>query len=146
MTSNWNHIFVPTIMWIQLSIDLQGKTQHTNYNVFQTHFAVFVSSCQVYPSEYAYHKYSVERNEPDSAKCRMYLANEFSAQNYIHCNGTQLRLTDSDLGNKQYTASDHYVWPTGTRTRWLLFIFSSRVIFSTITLHYFRTLTEVFLD
>ena len=99
---------------------------------------VFVTSCQVYPSAYAYHKDFNERVESVSAKCKMYPANEMSAENYIHCDGTQLRLTDSDFGNEQYTVSDHYVWPTGTLTGRLLCIFSSRVTFSTITLHYFR--------
>ena len=29
---------------------------------------------------------------------------------YVHCDGTQLRLIDSDIGSEQYNTSDYYVW------------------------------------
>ena len=94
----------------------------------------------VYPSEYAYHKDSVTRAEPTSANCRNYpsLAENIRTENYIQCNGTQLRLTDSDLGPEQYRSSYYYVWSVETsRTRQLLFIFPTRVDLTTITLHYY---------
>ena len=94
----------------------------------------------MYPSEYAYHKDSVTRAEPASANCRNYqgrLANNILTENYIQCNGTQLRLTDSDLGEEQYSSSYYYEWSAETVPRQLLFIFPTRVNLTTITLHYY---------
>ena len=93
----------------------------------------------MYPSEYAYHNDFVNRAESDSANCRKYpsgfLAGGFSNE-YIHCNGTQLTLTDSNLGSEQYSSSDYYVWRAG-RDGQLLFIYPTRVSLTTITLHYY---------
>ena len=95
-----------------------------------------VSSCQVYPSEYAYHQNSVYRSERKSANCRKY----HTPMDYIYCDGTQLRLTDSDIGSEQYTTSDYYVWHIDdTRYHQFLFIFPIRVNLTTITLHYYHT-------
>ena len=55
---------------------------------------------------------------------------------YIHCDGTQLKLTDSDLGQEQYQINDYYVWVAGSAAQ-LLFIFPTRVSLTTITLHYY---------
>ena len=55
---------------------------------------------------------------------------------YTHCNGTQLKLTDSDLGQERYQISDYYVWLAGSDAQ-LLFIFPTRVSLTTITLHYY---------
>ena len=96
----------------------------------------------MYPSEYAYHKDSVERIERDSANCRNYqsgLETFRRSEDYIHCNGTQLRLTDSDFGLDKNTFSDYYLWPAGSRSSQLLFIFPTRVNLTTITLHYYST-------
>ena len=57
--------------------------------------------------------------------------------NYIHCDGTQLRLTDSDLGKEQYSSSHYYEWPILSNPSQLLFIFPTRVNLTTITLHYY---------
>ena len=57
-------------------------------------------SCQVYPSEYAYHGNSVTRMESASANCRMYpngLSDDIYTEEYIHCDGVQLNLADSDF-------------------------------------------------
>ena len=93
----------------------------------------------MYPSEYAYHDDSIDRVESASANCRRYpsglLAGGFSNE-YIRCNGTQLTLTDSNLGQEQYSSSDYYVWSAG-RDGQLLFIFPTRVSLTTITLHYY---------
>ena len=96
-------------------------------------------SCQlVSPSEYAYQKNSVYRIERDSANCRPYGdETHVNIYNYNHCDGTQLRLTDSDLGSEQYTAGDYYVWNAGSSCSQLLFIFPTRVNLTTITLHYY---------
>ena len=59
------------------------------------------------------------------------------SKDYTHCDGTQLRLTDSDLGSEQYSSSDYYVWNAGPNSRQLLFIFPTRVNLTTITLHYY---------
>ena len=106
-----------------------------------TYSAASASSCQVYPSEYAYHRYSVYRTEKSSANCRSYQSGlDLNARTeiYIHCDGTPLRLTDSDIGSEQYTLSDYYVWNAGSGSQ-LLFIFPTRVILTTITLHYYHT-------
>ena len=55
---------------------------------------------------------------------------------YIHCDGKQLKLTDSNIGQEQYRSSDYYVWPAGSDGR-LLFIFPTRVSSTNITLHYY---------
>ena len=59
------------------------------------------------------------------------------SQDYIYCDGTQLVLTDSDLGPEQYRSSYYYEWSAGTVPRQLLFIFPTRVNLTTITLHYY---------
>ena len=104
-------------------------------------FAAFANdSCQVvYPSEYAYLRNSVFGSERSSANCRPYTSGLTGAyiHNYDHCDGTQLRLTDSDFGSEQYSSSDYYVWNTGTSSHQLLFIFPTRVNLTTITLHYY---------
>ena len=57
---------------------------------------------------------------------------------YIHCNGTQLRLTDFNLGPEQYNNAFCYVWSGGTKSQnQLLFTFLTPVTISTITLHYY---------
>ena len=98
-------------------------------------------SCQVYPREYAYHKFSVTRTETSSANCAIYPADLLNqhvfTENYIHCSGTQLRLADSYLGSDQYNSSDYYVWNAGASIRQLLFIFPTRVNLTSITLHYY---------
>ena len=95
----------------------------------------------MYPSEYAYHKDSVTRAEPIlSANCRNYpsgYADNVRTQDYTHCDGTQLRLTDSDTGPEQYSSSYFYEWSAGSEPRQLLFIFPTRVNLTTITLHYY---------
>ena len=97
-------------------------------------------SCQVYPLEYAYLDHSVHKDERTSANCRNYPAGlqyGVYTEQYIHCNGTQRRLTDSDIGSEQYSSSDYYVWTTRSGNRQLLFIFLTRVNLTTITLHYY---------
>ena len=100
-------------------------------------------SCQVYPSEYAYQSNSVLGNERSSANCRPYASGLDQVeplaytQNYNHCDGTQLRLTDSNLGSEQYNSSDYYVWNAGSSAQQLLFIFQTRVNLTTIILHYY---------
>ncbi len=97
-------------------------------------------SCQVYPSEYAYRDDSVSRAESASANCRMYSELGLSAglytSNYVHCDGTKLKLADSNLGRKQYSITDSYQWSAGSDEQ-LLFIFPTRVSLTTITLHYY---------
>ena len=102
---------------------------------------IYCAESELYPSEYAYHKYSVStRTERASANCRNYLYDQdinTRSEDYIHCNGTQLRLTDSDFGPEQYRSSYYYVWSAGSGIRQLLFIFPTRVNLTTITLHYY---------
>ena len=90
----------------------------------------------MYPSEYAYQDSSVYETERNSANCRNYP----TPQDYIHCDGTPLRLTDSDIGSEQFIPTDYYVWLTDeTRNHQLLFIFPTRVNLTTITLHYYSS-------
>ena len=104
------------------------------YNIAHT------TSCQlVYPSEYAYHDDSVTRAESSTANCRNYPSQHVDGAfvgNYIHCDGTQRKLTDSGLGQGQYSSSDYYVWSARSDGQ-LLFIFPTRVSLTTITLHYY---------
>ena len=93
----------------------------------------------MYPSEYAYCDDSVTRAESGSANCRRYpsgIEAGVFTQEYIHCNGTQPRLTDSNLGQEQYSSGVYYVW-SARRDELLLFIFPTRVSLTTITLHYY---------
>ena len=57
-------------------------------------------------------------------------------EQYTHCDGTQRKLTDTDLGQEQYQYTDYYHW-TGDRDKQLLSIFPTRVSLTTITLHYY---------
>ena len=90
-------------------------------------------------SEYAYLNDSVTRSEGASANCRNYppgLQDGIHPQNYIHCDGTQLKLADSTFRQEQYRSSDYYVW-SATRDSQQLFILPTRVCLTTITLHYY---------
>ena len=105
------------------------------YNIY----TALPTSCQVYPSEYAYKDDSVAEHESSSANCRRYpsrLQTGVYTEQYTHCDGTQLKLTDSDLGQGQYQTSDYYVWFAGSAAQ-LLFAFPTRVSLTTITLHYY---------
>ena len=103
-------------------------------------FTAHATSCQVYPSEYAYLDDSITRSESSSANCRNYPPSVqdhgIHPENYIHCDGTQFKLADSTFGQEQYQSSDYYVWST-TRDSQLLFILPTRVSLTTITLHYY---------
>ena len=99
---------------------------------------VLATSCKVLPSEYAYRDNSVTRAENASANCGRYPPRDGDmAIIYIHCDGDQLTLSDSDRGsNTEYTATSYYVWNAGSYEQ-LLFIFPTRVSLTTITLHYY---------
>ena len=102
-------------------------------------YTALSNPCQV--SEYVYLDSSVIKSERVSANCRRYppmsLSASIKAEDYTHCDGTQLRLTDSDFGSELYSSSDYYVWNAGTSAHQLLFIFPTRVNLTTITLHYY---------
>jgi hypothetical protein len=84
-------------------------------------------------SEYAYRNDSVTRAESVRANCRRYP----SRDTYIHCDGEQLTLSDSDRGsNMEYTATSYYEWSVGSAEQ-LLFMFPTKVSLTTITLHYY---------
>jgi hypothetical protein len=57
-------------------------------------------------------------------------------EDYIHCDGTQFKLADSNFGQEQYQSSAYYLW-SGWSYGQLLFIFPTRVSLTTITLHYY---------
>ena len=94
----------------------------------------------MYPSEYAYKDDSVSRYESNTANCRSYpeisLPSGLHSTDYIHCDGTQLKLADANLGTEQFSTSNHYMWSAGSDGR-LLFIFPTRVSLTAITLHYY---------
>ena len=101
------------------------------------------ASYQAYPSKYAFRTDSLYRTETSTTICGSYPLNGSSdgihPELYTYCYGTQLRLTDSDLGSEQYTAGEYYVWTdAGSSGSQLLFIFPTlRVNLTTITLHYY---------
>ena len=102
--------------------------------------AVIATSCQVYPSEYAFHQDSVNGAESPSANCKNYrrgIYHQAHTEDFIYYNGTQLTLSDSNLGSQQYNPSDYYERPSGLMSSQLLFIFPTRVKLTTITLHYY---------
>jgi hypothetical protein len=79
--------------------------------------------------------------ESISANCRRYQADSediLFPEEYIHCDGTQLKLIDSScrFGREQYQSIEYYQWPAGSDGQ-LLFIFPTRVSLTTITLHYY---------
>ena len=123
---------------LHLILNIAGIVFYSHYH-HHLHIA-HTTSYQVYPSEYAYHDDSVTRSESISANCRSYPPGSFLGglhpEHYIHCDGTQLKLADSNYGQEQYQPTDHYVWRS-TSTELLLFIFPTRVSLTTITLHYY---------
>ena len=97
------------------------------------------TSCQVYPSEYAYRDDSVNRAETPSANCRQYqdgLKDHINTSKYIHCDGNSLKLTDSNKGLVEYNSSCCYWWSARSNGQ-LLFIFHKEISLTTITLHYY---------
>ena len=129
-------------LWISAQVEGKREYSFSDYCTMSVFIAESASSCQVYPSELAYHRGFVYRTERDSVNCSQYpfgLDPFVRSEDYIHCNGTPLRLTDSDFGSQHYTTSDYYVWPAETRSSQLLFIFPTRVNLTTITLHYYHT-------
>ncbi len=129
-----------TIFFTLLSQTGIGMLHDFYQLIKQSHYSkVSSSSCQAYPSEYAYQDNSVSRTESISANCRRYqsgLQERVYTEEYIHCDGTQLKLTDSDIEQKQYQTTDYYRWSTGSDEQ-LLFTFPTRVSLTTITLHYY---------
>ena len=105
-----------------------------------TFSTALATSCQVYPSEYAYLEDSFNRPESASANCRNYQASSAEGsvhpEDYIHCDGTQLKLIDSNFGQEQYQDSDYYIWSIRTGDQ-LLFRFPTRVSMTSITLYYY---------
>ena len=96
----------------------------------------------MYPSEYAYRDDFVTRIENGSANCRSYprglIPGSVSSEDYIHCDGTQLKLADSNLGQEQYRPTDYYIIVSSSVSGvQLLFIFSTNISLTTITLHYY---------
>ena len=93
----------------------------------------------MYPLEYAYHGDSVTGIESTSANCRRYPDDRLQVgvypEDYIHCDGTQLKLIDSNFGQEQYQSTDYYVW-SSRHGEQLLFMFPTRVSLTTITLYY----------
>ncbi len=105
------------------------------------YYIVSSSPCQAYPSEYAYRDGSVNRAESVNANCRRYQSGLSAlplvfTERYTHCDGTQLKLTDSDLEQEQYRVTDYYVWIAG-RDEQLLLIFPTGVSLTSIILHYY---------
>ena len=104
-------------------------------------YTAHATSCQVYPSEYAYEDDSVNKAESASAKCRRYQSGLRSdpavyTEEYTHCDGIHLKLTDSDLGQEQYQSNDYYMWNAGSNGQ-LLFVFPTKVSLTTIVLHHY---------
>ena len=137
---------VPILVRITFSADPGNEPaaavqNHMYCNSHSNIFVAFASSCQVYPSEYAYLHDSVTRAESGSANCRRYprglpAPSGVFTDEYIHCDGSLLTLTNSDNVPEHYNSGDYYVW-SGRSNGPLLFIFPMRVSMTTITLHYY---------
>ena len=132
-----------TFVGVMLSTINQGKDTPNFVNTvisIRFWYLAPATSCRVYPSEYAYHDDSVTRAESASANCRRYpvisLKASIHSRDYIHCDGTSLKLADANLGSEQFSSSSHYQWSAGSAEQ-LLFIFPTRVSLTTITLHYY---------
>ena len=86
--------------------------------------------------------YFLAWTESTSANCRNYLViygipGGIHSTDYIHCDGTQLELADTNLGSEQpFSRSSHYQWSAGSYGQ-LLFILPTRVSLITLTLHYY---------
>ncbi len=127
------HFNIP--LFAQLDQDSISKLKVNYYYMY----TVSSSSCLVYPSEYAYQDNSVTRSESINVNRRNYPAQgEDHSEYYIHCDGQQLKLTDSNLGQEQYQSSNYYWWIDGSDDQ-LLFIFPTTVSLTAITLHYYST-------
>ena len=115
----------------------QGKHNSLNVHSHTNIFLYIVQAiCQVYPSEYAYHDDSVNRAENPSANCRRYSGGPASQEQFILCDGTQLKLADSKFDQEPYSSSEYYQWSAGSDGQ-VLFIFDTRVSLTAITLHYY---------
>ena len=90
------------------------------------------------PIRVAYHNDSVTRAESDSANCSSYPPGLISGsgypEDYIHCDGTQPKLADSNWS--QYPSTDYYIWPADSDGQ-LLFMFPTRVSLAAIRLHFY---------
>ena len=151
MTVRFSLAFI-TVLFIFLNLTRKSMLYYfyfldgTNLSEIMHYSTVSSSSCQVYPSEYAYRDDSVTRTESASANCRSYpyhydIPPGVDTRDYIRCDGTQLKLTDFNFGQEQYyntywNSDYYYVWSTG-RDAQLLFLFPTRVSLTTITLHYY---------
>ena len=129
------------LLLIQVLDHVTNYDQNVELLNYAANLSIAIASpCQEYPSEYAYRDDSVARTESASANCRMYpdisLPAGLHSTDYIHCDGKQLKLADSNFGQEQYQSSAYYVWSAGSDGQ-LLFIFPTRVSLTTITLHYY---------
>ena len=108
---------------------------HEQLLIFFFFPTALATSCQVYSSEYAYKDDSVSEQY---RRYRSNLQEGVFIEQYTYCDGTQLKLTDSDLGQGQYQTRDYYVWFAGSGEQ-LLFIFpmNDSESLTTITLHYY---------
>lgn len=106
---------------------------------------VLANSCQVYPSEYAFQDNSVGRSERRNVNCRSYahsLQIGVITEHFKHCDGSNLRLTDSEFGSQNYSSIYYYWWSSDKKDSQLMFIFENKVNLTTITLHYYSSSTQ----
>lgn len=104
------------------------------------------ATCQVCPSAYAYHKDFVSGTENNNANCRSYMGQHTQTartEDYVYCNGTNLKLCDSLTGSAEhYNHQEYYEWTDETRNTQMLFKFSNTVNLIKITLHYYSDATR----
>ena len=100
-TNNFCSYLVQLVVWTYIAQGklLKNNSRQENYHM---HFLIIVAhgtSCEVYPSGYAYLPHSVHSHERASVNCTNYPAGlqaSIYTEQYAYCNGTQLRLSDSD--------------------------------------------------
>ena len=112
---------------------VSSQCEHANESLFIYSSVCFSAAavnttCQVYPSEYVIYSTCpiyVGFDRP-SANC-VEEHGPYHCTYYTHCDGTPLRLADSQFGSEQYNSSDYYVWDNVTDYGQLVFIFPTRV-------------------
>ena len=139
LSSKLKYIWSSVLCFQQIKVYLIAAIviMHSQYSLY----AALAASCQVYPSEYAYHDDSVPELRvpaPTVGGIHLVTFKQVSIQNITSTvmEHVQLKLIDSNFGQEQYQNSDYYEWNTGSADQ-LLFIFPTRVSLTTITLHYY---------
>ena len=146
--SNFHSVTMKILILVIIVVtELSWTRKGTYYKLTQADINLYYSTASsnkcdwIYPSEYAYNNDSVTRAESDSDNCSSCppgpIPGSGYPEEYIHCDGTQLELADSNFGQgSQYPSTDHYIWPADSDGQ-LLFMFPTRVSLAAIRLRFY---------